>query len=279
VSVYNFANNITLNSGEDIFFKNGALVSAASKLTVNAGNDISAVGSHFIADSVLFTPLSGSVFFDGTTVDASGHVIFIVPTAINLNNSTINSDFVTLNGTANATISLDNTTINASSLLALAPISINVTGSALNADAGSGYVTLISSAGSVNITDTSITAHFLTVNSGDGILLDARGRTLTASGEGATASFTAPNLITVNNADFSSFSVVNMAANTINLFNVAFGNGTVNLDSLLGMWNNGSVKPGYVNDLGGVTANGFLVNAPNGFSGTIPGTGINVGTR
>jgi hypothetical protein len=117
------------------------------------------------------------------------------------------------------------------------------------------------------------------VNSGDGILLDASGRTLTASGEGATANFTAPNLITVNNADFSSFSVVNMAANTINLFNVAFGNGTVNLDSLLGMWNNGSVKPGYVNDLGGVTANGFLVNAPNGFSGTIPGTGINVGTR
>ena len=276
VSVYNFANNITLNSGEDIFFKNGALVSAASKLTVNAGNDISAIGSHFIADSVLFTPLSGSVFFDGTTVDASGHVIFIVPTAINLNNSTINSDFVTLNGTANATISLDNTTINASSLLALAPISINVTGSALNADAGSGQVTLISSSGSVNITDTSITAHYLTVNSGDGILLDASGRTLTASGEGATASFTAPNLITVNNADFSSFSVLNMAANTIVLVGDTLA-AISNFGTQTGLANfSGGVIPGEVNFFGCLTYLGAPVTSDKVTLSNGPGNALGI---
>jgi hypothetical protein len=216
VSLYNYANNITLNSGADVSFLDNSLVYAVGALTVNANNNISAVGSHFNADSVVFTPLSGSLSLDSTTVDASGHVIVIAPVAINLDSSTINSPDVTLFGTGNATIGINNTTINASdALTAVAANDLNVTGSTLNSDPGPGSVTLISTSGSVDITGTSITAHYLTVNSGDGILLDASGHTLTATGSGAMASFTAPNLITVNNADFSAFAVLNMAANTI----------------------------------------------------------------
>jgi len=70
--------------------------------------------------------------------------------------------------------------------------------------------------------------------------------------------------------------VVNMAANTINLLNVAFGNGTVNLKSLNGIWHNGSVVYGDVNNLGGNTYNGKPINAPSGFTGKIPGTGITI---
>jgi hypothetical protein len=129
---------------------------------------------------------------------------------------------------------------------------INVTGSTLTSDAGSGSVKLASNSGSVSITGTSIATHYLTVNSGDGILLDASGKTLFASGAGATAAFSAPNLITVNNSDFSSFSVVNMAANTIALNNVSFGaDSSVMLRSLLGLLNveqaSGQAVPGYVN--------------------------------
>jgi hypothetical protein len=234
VSLYNLYQDITLSSAADVSFQDNSLVSAGAKLIVNAGGDISAANSHLIGNSALFTSLNGNILFDAATLDAASHAIFIAPTSISLNNSTINSDFVTLNGTANATISLNNTTINASSaLVAVSTGDLDVSGttqvgpearslqvnassvSALNANPNSGSVTLVSSAGSVNVTGTSITAHYLTLNSGDGILLDCNGQTLTAAGSGATANFTAPNLITVNNTDFTPFATVNMAANTI----------------------------------------------------------------
>ena len=71
-----------------------------------------------------------------------------------------------------------------------------------------------------------------------------------------------------------------MAANTINLFNVAF-DGTVSLKSLNGTWNNGSVVYGSVNNLGGNTYQGSAINLANGFTGTVagnvPGTSFTVG--
>lgn len=114
----------------------------------------------------------------------------------------------------------------------------------------------ITSAGNSAVTRTSITTHYLTVNSGDGILLDGSGGALTGSGSGATASFTAPNLISVSQADFSSFSTVNMAANTINLSDVNLGAGVVTLRSALGLLNVGASQSGYVNFIQNVTYNG-----------------------
>lgn len=124
------------------------------------------------------------------------------------------------------------------------------------ADPASGSAT-ISAGGPLTVSDTTIEAHYLTLNSGDSILLDSSGRTLTASGAGATATFTAPNLVTVKNANFANFGVVNMAANTINLSDVAFGAGSlVTLKSLLGELNVGSSIPGYVNFIQNVTYGG-----------------------
>ncbi len=128
-------------------------------------------------------------------------------------------------------------------------------GSALNTDPTTGTVYLSSRiSGSINVSGTSITAHYITLNSGDGILLDATGQTLIASGSGATASFTAANTITVNNANFHFLAVVNMAANTIDLSDVAFKAGSsVTLKSLLGLLNVGSSIYGYVNFIQNVT--------------------------
>lgn len=123
-------------------------------------------------------------------------------------------------------------------------------------DPNSGSVN-ISAGGLLTVNSTDITTHYLTLNSGDSILLDASGRTLTASGPGATATFTAPKLVEVRNTDFSSFGSVNMAANTLNLINVAFGAGSsVTLKSLLGELNVGSSIPGYVNFIQNVTYGG-----------------------
>ncbi|MEI9866402.1 MAG: hypothetical protein WDN00_17970 [Limisphaerales bacterium] len=67
-------------------------------------------------------------------------------------------------------------------------------------------------------------------------------------------------LIEVRNSDLTTFGVVNMAANTINLNNVAFG-GAVTLQSLNGVLapnpNTGAVSiPGDVNFIQNVTYNG-----------------------
>jgi len=120
--------------------------------------------------------------------------------------------------------------------------------------------------------------HYLTLNSGDGILLSQKGKLNLEPVSGGTAKFTAANTASVNNTDFTPFAAVNIAANTINLYNVAFG-GTVNLTSLNGMWHNGTSVYGYVNDLGLVTYNGELVNAENNTTGTLPGTGITLHAR
>jgi len=132
--------------------------------------------------------------------------------------------------------------------------------SILTTTAKNGQVTLGSRNSTLTVNNTSIRTHVLTLNSGDQILLDASGRTLTGTGKGASANFTAPNLIDVKNVDFATFAVVNMAANTINLINVAFG-GRVTLQSLNGVLapnpNSGAVSvPGDVNFIQNVTYKG-----------------------
>jgi hypothetical protein len=133
-------------------------------------------------------------------------------------------------------------------------VDVGVDGAAINTDSGSGSVTFSSSGGSVNVTDTSIQTHYLTLNSGDSILLDANGKTFTATGNGTmanlTAGFGSANSITVKNADFSSFAAVNMASYTVDLYNVAFGAGSsVTLQSY----------------------NGVLASNPNTSAASIPG--------
>jgi hypothetical protein len=150
----------------------------------------------------------------------------------------------------------------------------------LNADPNTGSVSLTSASGAVNISGTSITAHYLTLNSGDGILLDGSGHTLTAAGSGATANFTDsrvnPNAsITVNNTDFSSFAVLNMAANTITLVNDVLAP-VCNFGCLSGQANFDSVVQGDVNFIHDMWQ-GQLVTSDSITHSSGPGTsGLNV---
>lgn len=191
------------------------------------------------------------------------------PGVMTLNSASIFNNAGNIGLTSGSVINIENgVTINNPGVITFtAPDAVNITsdedigvdGAVINTDPGSGHATLSSTGGSVTLTDTSIQAHYLTLNSGDSILLDASGKTLTATGAGSTANFTAPNLITVNNANLSSFGSVNMAANTVNLFNVAFGAGSsVTLQSLNGILaanpNTGAASvPGDVNFIQNVT--------------------------
>jgi hypothetical protein len=122
-------------------------------------------------------------------------------------------------------------------------------GNVIVTDPATGQVTITAQSGSLAIDTTSIQTHYLTVNSGDSILLDASGQTLTATGPGATANFTAPNLITIKNADFSSFGLVNMMANTITVIGTTFSQtGTYNFGTGTGLANiNGPAIAGQLN--------------------------------
>jgi hypothetical protein len=322
VQLINDTGSLALNSGGAISIQPGCAVVAGQTLDVTAADDLSVVGTPvpllaktasgfpFTVGNAQFVSSDGSIFFTAAGLYASGEADFTARTAITFNSCLLNANDMVLTGTGNTIISLNNTRINTPGSLSIsAPGGLNIVGSPLDSDPGSGSVTLTSSAGSVNVSGAPVTAqtltvsagdsisfdegetvagvgglasqaksgavpsHYLKLNSGDGILLTPRGRPLDIVSP--TASFTAPNSITVNNSDLTSFTTVNMAANTINLYKVAFS-GTVNLTSLYGVWNNGSVVYGDVNDLGGVYYNGTLVNAPNGASGTLSGTGINI---
>ena len=153
---------------------------------------------------------------------------------------------------------------------------VTLKNSIITADADNGSLEFTSTHGSVNVTGTSLQAKYLTINSGDGILLDGTSSAFSA-GAGATANFTAANLVDLKNADFTQFAVMNISAPTVNLLNVKFDK-FVNIFSDIGKWHNGFAS-GYVNDLGGNTWHGMALTAANGFSGTIPGTGVTIGQR
>jgi ferric-dicitrate binding protein FerR (iron transport regulator) len=237
-----------------------------------AGNQISiAPGSTVEADLGNFGLIApGSLTFDGVSllnnagnvavtsgsdvtmendsyIQARGNVNLKTTGNIAMTGSTINSDSATLTSSG-GTLSLDSSSLNAGSFAILSGSkSITVNNSTINTDPGSGGVALNSSSGSVTVTGTSIQAHYLSLNSGDGILLDASGQTLAATGDGSTANLTAVNTITVNNADFSSFAQLNLQANTVTLVNDSLAPIT-NVGTLTGNVNvNGSAEYGWFN--------------------------------
>jgi hypothetical protein len=249
------ARNISFNTaGLDLLAVNLSPYVKNSEFDFVAANDLNLDGP------VTFGGLSSSstlrlvagnqiTFSPGVTLTANvADFELAAPGPMTLDGATILNSVGAIGLTSGSVINIaDGVAISNPGLITMtAPVAVNITsdsdvdvgvdGAAIVTDSGSGSVTFSSSGGSVNVTDTSIQTHYLTLNSGDSILLDASGKSLAATGTGATANFTAPNIITVNNSDMSSFGSVNMAANTVNLFNVAFGAGcSVLLQSLNGL--------------------------------------------
>jgi hypothetical protein len=236
----NLEGNVTFNGlseGDSLFLFAGHQISITPNITVEADVadfemsaplSLTLDGSRLLNDVGDIALTSGSTITldDDAEIHAEGHTTFTAPKAVNISGSDV---------------IIEDTTI--------------------NTDPSKGSVTMTSSDGDINLTGVSITTHTLTLNSGDGILLDGSGQTFTASGKGSSANFTAPNQIQVQNADLSSFTAINMAADTINLINVNLGSGPVVLDSLFGVLapdpNTGASSVfGDVNFIQGVTYKG-----------------------
>ena len=288
--------NISFNSAESLDI-NLAAYAGFSEF------DFVAAGVLAFNTSVTFTGLSaddrlklvggtGMTFAPYTVLRADvADLELSTPGAISLNGGSIINKAGDIGMTSGSTINLLNTDIFTPGHLSLtAQSGIDITWDASLYVVGdndfktlgnNGSVTLESRTGLLQVKHTSIQTHLLTLNSGDSILLDASGRTLTGVGQNATATLTAPNLVTVNNTDFSTFDTVNMAANTINLTDVAFGSGsTVMLACQSGELapnpNTGAASvPGDVNFITGVT---YAGNPAQNYINPINGHGITITT-
>ena len=237
-------NQLALIGGEQILVAPNITVQAnagAFEMSTAGPLTLDGVGLVNQAGAVGLTSGSTINLENHTTIDNAGHITLTAPNAVNLTSA--GDVAVGFRDPISGKFGLGSAT-------------------SIITDAGSGQVTLSSRLGSVTVLNTDIQAHFLTLNSGDRILLDASGKTLSATGPGATATFTAPNLISVNNADLAAYGVVNLAAHTINLINVAFGSGSsVTLNSFNGVLapnpNTSAVSvPGDVNFIRNVTYGG-----------------------
>jgi hypothetical protein len=299
----NYVGNLTMNSGDGISLANGSLILASQALTLKALNDISISSSELDGLSLYSLSVNGNFSLFASSINVDNQMTLIAPNIINITDSSLDSTFILMNATGSGAIVVDNSSLtangtspavaektqakdvsNSSAIAMIAFGSITIQNSVLSANGGSGSVALNSAFGSVNVTGTTIQAQYLTINSGDGILLDSSGQnqstvvskknvaaklfhknglviTPVSPGGTGTTSLTAANLITVNSWDFTPYAQVNMAANTINLTDVELGYGNVTLKSLNGVLaanpNSGAVSvPGDVNFIQNVTYSG-----------------------
>jgi len=213
-SLNNALGQIGLNFNGDINVQNGSAFSAGGNLNLFSVGNVTLTGASAAARNIFFSSLAGNLTLDGSTLASSGHQIFIASGAINVQQSTIRSSDVVFVGNQASTITVNDSRIEADS--GVLQIAYGRSFTSQNSVLQSADTVAVR-ADEISLTGTAVQCHFLTLNSGDGILLDAQGKALTGIGNGAAATLTAPNLITVNNADFSSFATLNMVANTITL--------------------------------------------------------------
>ena len=231
------------------------------------------------------------LFSPGVTITANVNDFeWITPTTLAMNGITLQNSMGTIGLTSGLDIAMENNmVINAQSISLSsardisvantafnAPKSINIsaennatiTDSSLMTDPSAGAININTTQGTVTISGSTFQTHFLTINSGNNILLAGNGVAVPQFNRQpngslkhsvlslATANLTAANLVSVSEMDLSSFTVINMSANTINLSDVNLGTGIVTLKSLLGLLNVGSSQNGYVNFIQNVTYNG-----------------------
>jgi hypothetical protein len=291
-SLINNVGDIGLTSGSDFTLKNGNLMYAAGHLNITgdsaggtffasqngaspgiAAGEVLASASPAVssdlnpASDVILSGNAGVNISKASITDNAGPVSVVSSGGnINVSGLTLQSDTLDSITASGGSLSVSGSSaITAENDISLSAQSdVNVNGATLNTDPNTGVVAITSTSGSVTVRGTSIQTRFLSVNSGDNILLDASGQTLTATSRGANANFVAPNTITPKNADFSSFAVVNMAANTLVFVGDSFGTGPINLAtgqgiSAPGINENNPIQNGEANFISGNTWNGQTI--------------------
>ncbi len=234
----------------DVDVEDSATLTATSgdiDLTANAGNVN-------LSDSIL-TAVSGNVDISaGGTVGTVGMV--------NINDMTISAA-----NSAGAAVSLSGVN------------GVTISDSTITADPVNGTVNINSSSSTGTITvenslstqTTTLQAGTLTLNSGDGILLDGSTGTLNLNSSGGNIDLTvnqSGGLISVYDVNLTGYGAVNMSSHTLVLQDVTFAlTSLVTLDSFNGIAHFNSVAPGDVNFISGVYDGSTLINNQTALTG------------
>jgi hypothetical protein len=262
-------------TGGAVNISNNTTISTPSALDVSSDTGISISGASSLTSE-------GGIFIEGDPGGASAPVSI---TGNSILTTGTESNLVIQAGTA---LTVNGATFNADPVFGSVFMSSDTgTLSVQNASINSGFIDLrtFSTAGSIAVQHTAITTNNLTLNSGDGILLDCNGLPPTGTGASPQVNLTDTGVsgssLTVNNTDFTSFPTVNMTAHTINLANVNFGgsstvNLTCNTGQLAASPNTGAASvPGDVNFITGVTYGGSPAQGHVNFSAPVSGV-INI---
>jgi hypothetical protein len=261
---------------------NGVAVNNSSSVNIAGG----AVGVSLTGGTSV-TSSSGDI---GVTAGADvniGNSSLNAAANVNVNSdANVSASGATVNGNINTTLSAgDILSLNASVVAAINLLSLSgangvvINGTTITATDPLLGEADISTGGNITVGGgTTIQAPTIMLNAGGGIALDGTGGNFT----GNIIDVIAGNTATVQNADLTALSTVNISAHTVNLINVAFGNGsTVNLKSFFGLLaplpdSNLPSLPGYVNFIRGVTYGGTTITTLNEGSFIVPGTGSGI---
>jgi hypothetical protein len=169
-----------------------------------------------------------SLSLTGGSVQAKSAVELFSTNGLSVNGTTLTAGSLVEINSLSGNIALTNPVINSGTgeTSIFAGTSLTMNGGTINGNATSGDVFLSTGTGAITVQSTSITTSYLSLFSGDGILLDGTGATFNGGNSGTvslTAAGASGGVLAVSNADFSSFSSVSMAANTINLTKVVLG--------------------------------------------------------
>lgn len=188
-----------------------------------------------------FGRLGSSLTLNNSTFNTAASLTARVAGDITLNNSSLKGDtvlFTSLGGSLNF-VSAGTTIASFGNFTADQSITVD------NSYLGASSLFLNTKSGSVNLTRTAIRAQYLSVNSGDGILIDGGSQTFNVAG----ATLLAKNLATVRNADLSNIASLNMAADTVTIADSIFNpNNSYSIGTRTGQVNvNNGVNSGQFN--------------------------------
>jgi len=256
---------------------------SGNTVTVSSDGNVSLQTVELDSDGLINLSAGVDADISGSILNAvGGDADFSAGGNLDIESTTISAgdsiDILALNGS----VTLNNDSISGvNNVDVVAGSGLTVGGTSINADPAVGTISLNNVSGVTTINNgSSMQAFYISVNSPDGILLDATGGTYSGNRlDLNSGNADGTDEIDVQNADLTAFATVNMAAHTINLTDVAFGGASmVNLHSFFGLLADnpntgaGSV-PGYVNFINGVTYGGTLITSANQSTYVNPSSG------
>ena len=220
VSIRADVSNFNWESPGDLTFNSATVRNAGANTSFHLGSDLT---------------------FNNSTLDTAASLTADVVGDITLNNSSLRSDTMLLTSSGGS-LNFSGSGVSANSFA-------NFTADqSITADNSSFYgnsLVFNTKSGSVNLTRNYIQAQYLSVDSGDGILLDGSTQVLNVG----SATLRAKNLATVRSADLSNIALLNMTANTITVADSTFSSsGSYSFGTQTGQVNvNNGVNSGQLN--------------------------------